>query len=141
MIEETILIHAPMERVWKTFTDLGCYGNWNTVMENLTAESQEMKEKMKFRCSLRPFAFPVSIEPFIEELVPLKKIVLSGSKLGITARHEYVFDESAGGVFVTSRESFGGITFFALGPAFPEWRIRQLTRALLQELKAAAERP
>jgi hypothetical protein len=84
--------------------------------------------------------FPISIEPFIEELVPLKKIVLTGSKFYITARHEFIFDESEEGVSVTSREFFWGITFLVLGFAFPAWRIRELTRALLQDLKRAAER-
>ncbi len=134
------MIYAPLERVWETFTDLACYREWNTVMENLAADYAQMREGMKFRCSLRPFAFPVSIEPFVEELIPLKKIVLTGSKFGITARHEYIFGESENRVSVTSRESFGGITFFAFGFVFPAWRIRELTRALLQDLKKAAER-
>jgi hypothetical protein len=140
VIEEAILIHAPLERVWETFTDLARYKGWNTVMEDPASDVTRMREGIKFRCSLRPFAFPVSIEPFIEEFIPLKKIVMTGSKFYITARHEFIFDESEEGVSVTSRESFGGITFLVLGFAFPAWRIRELTRALLQDLKEAAER-
>jgi uncharacterized protein YndB with AHSA1/START domain len=140
VIEEAILIHAPIERVWETFTDLVRYSDWNTVMENPASDVPQMRQGMRFRCSLRPFIFPVSIEPFIEEFIPLKKIVMTGSKFRITARHEFIFDESGKGVSVTSRESFGGITFFVLGFAFPAWRIRELTRALLQDLKEAAER-
>jgi hypothetical protein len=140
MIEETIRIHAPLEKVWKTYTNLVCHKEWNNVMEDLSSDVPQMKQGTAFRCSLRPFIFPISIEPFVEELVPLKKIVLTGSKFGITARHEFIFDESEEGVSVTSREFFGGITFFAFGFVFPAWRIRELTRALLQDLKRAAER-
>jgi hypothetical protein len=140
MIEETILIHAPLKKVWGTYTNLVCYKDWNTVMEDLTSDVPQMKQGITFRCSLRPFLFPVSIEPFIKELIPFKKIVLTGSKFSITARHEFIFDESEKGVSVTSRECFGGVTFFALGFAFPAWRIRELTRTLLRDLKEEAER-
>jgi hypothetical protein len=139
VIEETIFIHAPLQRVWETFTDLSCYSKWNTVMENPSAEYPTMREGMKYRCALRPFAFPISIEPFVAEFSPHKKIVLTGSKFGVTARHEFIFDESGQGTSVTSREFFGGITFFALWFAFPAWRIRELTQTLLQDLKKTTE--
>jgi hypothetical protein len=139
VIEESILIHAPIEKVWETFTDFACYKDWNTVMEDLSSEEPGMRAGITFRCALRPFAFPVSIEPFIAEYIPLRKIVLTGSKFGISARHEYLFDESEKGITVTSREFFGGIMFFALWFAFPAWRIRELTQALLRDLKKATE--
>jgi hypothetical protein len=139
IIEEAILIRAPVEKVWEIFTDLSCYNEWNTVMENPSAEYPHMREGMKFRCALRPFAFPVFIEPFIAEFIPRGKIVLTGSKFGITARHDFIFAGSEQGTTVTSRESFGGITFLVFGFIFPSWRIRELTRALLNDLKKAAE--
>jgi hypothetical protein len=140
VIEESVLIHAPLEKVWETFTDLARYRAWNTVMENPAFDVPQMRQGMGFRCSLRPFVFPVSIEPFVEELIPLKKIVMTGSKFCITARHEFLFEKSEEGVSVTSRESFGGITFVVFGFAFPGWRIRELTMDLLRDLKEEAER-
>jgi hypothetical protein len=139
VIEEEILIHAPVQKVWETFTHLACHKDWNTVMENLSSEYAEMREGLRFRCSLRLFVFPISVEPFVEEFIPLKKIVLTGSKFGVVARHEYGFEESGKGVCVTSRESFRGIGVIALGFFFPAWRIRELTQALLKDLKKAAE--
>ena len=140
VIEESVYINAPLDRVWKSFTDLACWQDWNSVMKNVSSDSQSIEKGDAFRFCLRPFIFPVNLEPFIEEVIPNKLVVWTGSKFGIFARHEFIFEGSGDGATVRSRESFKGITIDRMSLIFPEKIIRELTRTLLLDLKKTAEK-
>jgi hypothetical protein len=139
VIEESILILSPIEKVWNIFTDLTCWSKWNTVLENLSSESPRIAEGGGFRFCIRPFVIPVSFEPVIEEVVPGKKVTWRGEKFGITAVHEYIFQETEQGVSVISRETFSGNTISLSGILFSMGRLKELTLTLLKDLKEAAE--
>ncbi len=139
LIEESITINAPLATVWKTFTDLTCWADWNTVMKDVRSGSESLEKGSAFSFCLRPFIVPIYIEPFIEEVILNKLVVWSGSKFGIFARHEFVFEESEKETTVISRETFKGLTIDNMSLLFPEKRLRELTRALLRDFKKAAE--
>jgi hypothetical protein len=139
VIEESITIVAPLDRVWKTFTDITCWPAWNTVMKDVRSDSASLEKGADFRFCLRPFMFPVYVEPFIEEVIPNRLVVWSGSKFGIFARHEFIFEESEKNVTVISRESFKGITMDNMSFIFPEKILKELTISLLRDLKQASE--
>lgn len=139
VIEESVHINASLDRVWKSFTDLTCWQDWNSVMRDVTSGSPSIEKGGAFRFCLRPFIFPVSIEPFVEEVIPNRLVVWIGSKFGIFARHEFLFEESGEGSTVTSRESFRGMTVDSMPLIFPEKVIREMTQRLLTDLKRAAE--
>ena len=139
VIEESVLINAPLDRVWNTFTDLTCWVNWNSVLKDVSSGHTTLQKGGTFSCSLRPFLFSVSFEPYIEEVIPNERVVWIASKFGIFARHEYLFQRFEDRVRVTSRETFQGITIENMKFLFPEWRIRELTRSLLEDLRAASE--
>ena len=140
VIEESILINASLDEVWITFTNLACWANWNSAMKNVASEHDTIQKGGTFRCSLRPFIFSVSLEPYTEELIPNERVVWTGRKFGIFARHEFIFKGEREHVRVTSREIFQGITIENMKFIFPGWRIRELTRALLRDLKQASEK-
>lgn len=139
IIEESIFINAPVDKVWQTFTDLTCWLQWNSVLKNVTTEQAFIKKGKTFTCSIRPFLFPVYFEPFIEEVIPNDRIVWSGSKYGIFARHEFIFRTAENGVLVTSKETFQGVTIENISFIFPSLRIREMTKSLLRDLKEASE--
>jgi hypothetical protein len=139
VIEESILILAPPEKVWQTFSDLSRWEDWNTVLKDVSAADSRIERGGRFRCSIRPFFLPVRFEPVIEEVVPREKVVWTGSRYGITARHEFLFARQEKGVLLVSRETFSGITVESAPVLFPVQRIRELTRLLLKDLKEAAE--
>ena len=139
IIEESIFINAPIEKVWQTFTDLTCWLQWNSVLKNVTTEHACIKKGETFSCAIRPFLFPIYFEPLIEEVIPNDRIVWSGSKYGIFARHEFIFQTVEKGVRVTSKETFQGITIENISFIFPSWRIREMTKSLLGDLKKASE--
>jgi hypothetical protein len=140
VIEEETLINAPLEKVWKTFTDLTCWVNWNSVLRDVSTDHGSIEKGETFSCSLRPFIFPVHFESFIEEVALHERVVWSGSKYGIFARHEFVFEKLEDRIRVFSRESFKGMTMENMKFVFPAWRIRELTKSMLNDLKEASER-
>jgi hypothetical protein len=140
VIEESILINAELKKVWKIFTDLACWADWNTVASRAASDSGRLEEGEKFTFCLRPFSVPIMIEPKIEEVVPREKVVWTGTKFGIFSRHEFLFQQVANGVLVTSREAFRGMPLLFGGITFPESTVRELTVEMLNDLKKASEK-
>ncbi len=140
VIEESVYINASLNKVWALFTDIACWRDWNSVMKDVSSGSPSIEKGGAFKFCLRPFIFPVNVEPFVEEVIPNKLVVWIGSKFGIFGRHEFFFEESGGGAIVRSRESFRSIAVNSMPLIFPERVIREMTRKLLMDLKEAAEK-
>lgn len=140
LIEESIVINADMERVWSTFNDLTCWKDWSETIEDISGgNATTFREGARLRFCIRPFSVPINVRPTVGEVVPREKISWHGTKFGIHSVHEYLFRELDGAVEVTSRERFSGAGMRAVGFAFPKRTIREMTAAVLRELKRAAE--
>jgi hypothetical protein len=139
-VAASVIIHAPLEVVWQTFTDVACWQDWNAVIENRTDTRQSaLAEGNRLQLCIRPFAFPVAFEPEVQEIVPHERVVWTGGRYWIHARHEFTFENLNGAVRVTSREVFNGLPLVFAGFIFPKRRIRKMVVALLDDLKSAAE--
>jgi len=139
LIEEYVFIDAPLKKVWDTFTDLTCWKDWSTVMSDISSETGLLTKGKRFRFCIRPFDIPVNIEPVVEEIIPGRRIVWTGRKHGITARHEFTFQGKGDSVLLTSRETFTGAILKPLKLFFPKRKIRELSILLLHDIKTAAE--
>lgn len=155
VVEESVIIQAPLDKVWGLFTDFSCWQEWSATMTDVSvvegAEGEDgaggeggkgpvaLHEGKRFSFCIRPFSFPTNVEPMIEELIPKKRVVWSGTKYGIFSRHEFIFDKTKKGVKVTSRETFGGPAMAAWRLVFPEETFREITRRILNELREASE--
>jgi len=139
LICESILVNAPLKQVWDTFTDLTCWQDWNTVFSHVSSEAARLTEGKSFKFCIRPFSFPMHIEPVVEELVAGHKIVWSGTKHGFTARHEFLFEEKNGKTLLRSREVFKLNLLKRLFFHIPGKRLHRLSILMLQDLKYAAE--
>jgi hypothetical protein len=140
IIEESVLINADVNTIWKTFTDLTCWADWNSVATDVASGSGRLEEGERFTFCLRPFSVPIMIEPRIEEVIPREKVVWTGTKFGIFSRHEFLFQQAANGVLVTSRETFRGLLLLLGGVTFPESMVREMTVGMLKDLKTAVEK-
>jgi hypothetical protein len=140
LIEESVLIDADLKSVWKTFTDLTCWAEWNTVASKAKSGSGRIEEGERLSFCLRPASVPIMIDAKIKEVEPREKIVWSGTKFGIFSRHEFLFQQVANGVLVTSSETFRGLPLLFGGLTFPESTVRDLTVGMLNDLKKSAEK-
>jgi hypothetical protein len=139
LIKASIIINAPLKRVWQTFTDLTCWENWNTVIRDVRSEEKTLGNSSILKCSFRPFLFPINVDIKIKEILPDERIVWSASKTGLTAYHEFLFREHEKGVMVTSKETFTGLLTKASGFLLPKKRMLDLTKIFLKDLKKASE--
>ncbi|MBI4697864.1 MAG: SRPBCC family protein [Nitrospirae bacterium] len=138
-IIESIIINAPMKKVWDIFTDLTCWKDWSTIIEDVSSVSGRLAEGKSFKFCIRPFDIPIYLEPVVEEIIPGQSIIWTGKKHGITARHEFTFQAKDDKVILTSRETFTGILALRLRFFFPKQKIQELSALMLKEIKQAAE--
>ncbi len=95
IIKATIQINAPLQRVWDVFSDISNWGDWNPVCRECRFETGN--SLVKGSCisfELTPVIFPMRIAPEVGHCEPGRKIVWSGSKMGIHAEHEFFFEEN-----------------------------------------------
>lgn len=140
VIEESILIRADVATVWETLTDLTCWKNWNRGLTEAEGGTGRLASGETFTFCIRPFLFPVRLQPVIEEVVLNERLVWTGRKFGIFSRHEFLFHQTSEGVRVTSRETLRGLLLMLGNLSFPVWKVRELTIGMLQDLKQAVEK-
>jgi len=138
-IEHSVKINAELQHVWDVFVDISCWNDWNTVAVDVRSDTGRLTEGKRFEFCIKPFVLPLNIRPVVEKLVPGKHVIWSGSKYGINARHEFVFEECEGGVKVTSREIFDGKALKFILVKFTYKSLNRLSVRMLQQLKDAAE--
>lgn len=140
MIEASVTINADAKKVWDMFIDLSSWHAWNTVLTVVSSGKKgKIAEGTSFTFLIRPLAFLVQLEPLAYEVVPGKKIVLTGHRFGICARHEFFFEGNEATTTLTSRETFTGLPSLLPTWIFVEKRMKKLTWDMLHDLKTAAE--
>ena len=140
IIEESIDIHAPLPVVWRVFSTMEDWQNWNTVTENCCIISGDgMAENTCFTFQMRPYYLPIKVRPTITKCEPAKEVIWEGSRFGVQAVHSFIFEEIADGVRLTSSESFRGPLLWMSKLIFIPKRLHQLTQRLMTSIKAQAE--
>ena len=139
IIKESIIINAPLSKVWEMFTDITRWMHWNTVMKDVSFEEECLTNGTDLKCEFRPFTFPIKINIEIEDIIPYERIVWSTRKKGLFVFHEFFFQQKEKGVLVTSKETFSGLYAAASGLLLPVKRMRLLTKTFLKDLKKASE--
>jgi hypothetical protein len=139
IVKESIVICSSMEKVWKTFTDLDCWTEWNTIMKNVGSDKKVLDEGTNLKCIFRPFLFPIEMKIRVESVIPYNRIVWSAKKKGLSAYHEFFFRQQAEGILVTSRETFTGLLTKGSGILLPIRKMQSFTKIFLQDLKKVSE--
>jgi uncharacterized membrane protein len=140
VVEEEIEINAPLPVVWRIFSKMEEWDDWNSAIRSCAlVEGDEMNTGTCFSFVIRPLKFPIRVQPKIVKCDPGREVVWEGKRLGIHASHRWHFRESDGKVILLSVETFRGpLVWFSYLFMVPR-RLHHLTVEFLQSVKKAAE--
>ena len=128
-----IQINAPLETVWALHTDVNAWPDWNP---SVTAAHLDGAFKAGTPFDWTSYGF--SVTSTIYEVAPRSRIRWGGTAGGITGVHEWLFQETNGGVRVSTNESFAGEPVQADKEGM-QAALDGSLRAWLAQMKAAAE--
>lgn len=140
IIKEAIEINAPLPVVWRVFSMMEEWSEWNTVCEECCLlEGDEMSEGTCFSFTLRPWRIPLKVAPKIIKCEPGREVIWAGGRLGVSAEHSFIFEERDGVVVLTSIEKFRGVMFWVSWLALIPRKLHRLTRKLMRAIKERSE--
>ncbi len=140
-VETSIVIDAPMERVWQVLMEGDAYPNWNPLIRKV---SDDIYEGNKLKVTLDPqFSGEGEIEIKVGQLWFSKSMVWIGQPLMtdlLSGRHYFKTKAMDNGkIEFTNMESYSGLLLYLSWP-FIEPKARQGFEAMNAALKAEAER-
>ena len=140
VIEESVTVRAPLEKIWEVFVSFACWADWNRVLTDIRSPHDCLTGGQEFGCCMRPYLFPVYFSPKVTHVEPKRRIVWTASKYGISSEHEFFFNETSEGVVISSREVFSGFPLVFGAGLVIRRKVTQLTVSFLEGLRRAAER-
>ena len=108
-IEESILIAAPPERVWKLLADpFGWRFWWPQCKAAATEDRKPLRDGSRLELSLQLGFLPLTLRPTVEVAQPGKTLLWVGTGLGVTGRHAFYLEPRPNGTWIRQRETFEG---------------------------------
>ncbi|MFE7711198.1 SRPBCC family protein [Streptomyces sp. NPDC057486] len=133
---DDIVIHAPLNRIWKIQTDVEAWPTWQPdVTEAVELTPGPLRAGSVFRWSVHGLS---DIDSTVKQVSPHRRIAWGGPAQGITAVHVWTFTPRRDGVHVHTEESWAGAPVEADVPALQAALDASLD-AWLHNLKAEAE--
>ena len=140
IIKASVRINAPLQVVWDVFSDIANWNEWNPVCRECRFEAgQSLVRGACISFSLNPVVLPIRIAPKVTHCDPGKKVIWKGGRLGIHAEHEFLFEETVGGVVLKSTEFFKGPMLVFARLMFLPSRLHALSLRLLDAIKEQSE--
>jgi hypothetical protein len=140
IIQAEVHIQAPLPVVWRVFSHLEDWKDWNTACNSCRlVEGDELAAGACLTFVVKPIVFPVKVQPRVVSCEPGREVVWEGARFGIRAVHTWRFREQAGGVVLESVETFRG-PLLVLGRlvGVPK-RLHRLTVQMLDQIKQYSE--
>ncbi|MFZ7127475.1 MAG: SRPBCC domain-containing protein [Desulfobacterales bacterium] len=140
IIRREIDVQAPLDVVWRVFSRMEDWREWNPVCRNCCyLEGSEMALDTCFAFDVAPLFVPLRVTPRITRCEPGREVIWEGGRFGVNAEHIFRFDEREGRVRILSVERFKG-------PLLPVGRLlgiprrlHRLAEAFLLAIKQQAE--
>jgi hypothetical protein len=140
IIQAEIHIRAPLPIVWRVFSHLEEWKDWNTACSSCRFTSgEDLAEGACFTFVVKPVVFPVRVEPRVIGCNPRREVVWEGERFGIHAVHTWRFRETASGVVLNSVETFEGPMLLLGRLVGVPKRLHRLTAQMLNQIKRYAE--
>lgn len=132
----SIVIRAPVERVWSLLTQADRYPAWNSTIERIAGRIAPGEKITVHTKATQGRAFPVSVTEF----EPNRRMIWSGGlPLGLfTGQRTYTLSQLAGGdVEFAMREEFRGLLAWLIARSIPD--LQPAFDAFAADLKRQAE--
>lgn len=140
-IEETILVGAPPEVVWRLLADTTSWRVWwSACLEVAAKDRRPLHDGSELELLLKPGWLALRFKPKVLAVTENRALIWQGQGGGVTGRHAFYLDAKPAGTFVRQREDFEGLglpLFRLLGFA---GATRRMFRDNLRGLKKLAER-
>ncbi len=130
---KSILINAPLEKVWKIHSDINGWKDWQSDISKSQLDGT-LKPNEIFTWTSG--GFPVTST--IQEVVPQRRLGWSGKALGSSAKHIWIFEQQGNSTLVTTEESMEGWLISIMKPFTPGFLDKSL-EVWTQNLKKKAE--
>lgn len=141
VIRKEVEINAPLSVVWRVFSHMEDWREWNDVCRNCCyIEGSEMATDTCFSFEIAPLFFPMKVKPRIVRCDPGREVVWAGGRLGVHAEHLFRFSEKGGRVHVLSEEVFRGPLLIVGRLLWVPQRLHRLTESFMEAIKHQAER-
>jgi uncharacterized protein YndB with AHSA1/START domain len=134
MSQASIVIHAPLQTVWRLVVDVDRWPKWNSAVESAHLDGV-LEDGAIFDWK----SGGLGIRSTVREIDPMRRLVWTGKTIGTSAVHSWTFEATERGVEVTTSETFDG-WLPSLMPRTMQKKLDETLPALLASLKAAAER-
>ena len=140
VIKAKVHIKAPIDVVWRIFSNVDRWKDWNTACESCRFTSGDhLAEGACFTFVVKPFIFPLQVEPRVVSCDPGREVVWEGRRLGISAVHTWRFQKKADGVLLESIETFRGPLLLIGHVLRVPRRLHRLTVGMLDQIKRHSE--
>jgi len=136
VIKAEVRIKGPIAMVWRVFSHLNEWKDWNTACSSCRFTSGDsLAEGACFAFVVKPFIFPVRVA----SCDPGREVVWKGKRLGVCAVHTWRFREDAEGVLLESIEIFRGPLLLMGRLVGIPGRLHRLTVDMLDQIKRHSE--
>ncbi len=140
-IQESILIAAPPETVWRPLADPYTWPTWWPGCRDAAAKDRKpLHDGSELRLVLRLGWITMPLAPRVEIATSGRALVWVGRGAGLTGRHAFYLDPQPNGTLVRQHESFSGPGLLLFRLLRLDVATRKMFRANLKGLKRTAER-
>jgi hypothetical protein len=137
-LEAARLVRAPRQLVWRVFSDLTAWPDWNPLSRG-QAPGQSLEPGARLDLWLRPLGLPLLVRAQVLEAIPAQAVGWRGGAWGITSEQHYTFEDHGPQTLVGFQESLSGWPLLLARPFYSPRDLSQQAQAWLKALARQAE--
>jgi uncharacterized protein YndB with AHSA1/START domain len=139
-VEESLLVAAPADVVWRFLVDLRTWPLWWQGLVEATAENHKpLREGSRFVYHVQPHWLSVRLRAEVEVAREGKTLICAGRGLAVSRRVAFFLDPRAEGTRVTVRDSAQGVGTLLLRLVRQQPALAEMYRRSLRGLKRVVE--
>ena len=141
LIERSLLVNAPVERIWDALCDVPAWPEWKPFIRAVTGPARDLALGVRFtmRIAIKGPAVPVPVTVCAFER--LRRMAWTGGIPGcVMSVHSFLFEPRGGQTLVISREEFSGALVWAMRLIVSQADLFSLHDRWLQAIKERVEK-